>query len=64
MTLRLRALTLPRFPAESRSRELEIVPGEVGFVLGQGESLAQRFAGKFSVMSKEGIRAGPPLGEP
>ena len=53
-----------RFPAESRSRELEIVPGEVGFVLGQGESLAQRFAGKFSVMSKEGIRAGPPLGEP
>ena len=46
-----------RFPAESRSRKLEIVLGKVGFVLGQGESLAQSFTGKFIVMSKEGIRS-------
>ena len=53
-----------RFPAESRSRKLEIVLGKVGFVLGQGESLAQSFTGKFIVMSKEGIRAGPCRGQP
>ena len=53
-----------RFPAESRSRRLETVLGDVGFVIGQGESLAQSFAGKFIVMSKEGIRAGPCGGQP
>ena len=53
-----------RFPAESRSRRLETVLREVGFVIGQGESLAQGLAVKFSVMSKEGIRAGPCGGQP
>ena len=43
LTLWLTALTPPyRFPAESRSRRLEIVFREVGFVTGQGEEFGSR----------------------
>ena len=48
----------------SRIRSYELVLREVGFVIDQGETVGQGLCGEFSVMSKEGIRAGPHGGHP
>ena len=55
LTLRFKALMLPRFSCWEQEYELGAVLREVGFAICQGKS----FAGKFSGMSKEGIRSWP-----